>query len=227
MNKEENKNKHSSLMLIVGIMLLLVLVVAFSVGGVLARFTQTENRDGSGGVAMAGVEKLQLCEHETKLYTNKEDILREGKMYYLDYTSKKVAGDEYSHSYNKALPGVNVPKDTFIELKIKSEVSYELYLEVVEVIPNIVLDGEETEDKAVAVTIDSDRWTPTGKANEYKYKEVFRAGNEYDWFYDTNIKDDSKQKVIWILKDNEFEVSEYYRGDSFTITFKIQLKQVY
>lgn len=227
MNKKEIKSKSSSLMLIVGIMLLLVLVIAFSVGGVLARYSQTENGNGSAGVAMAGVDKLQLCEHETKLYTDKDDILREGKMYYYDRNSKKTAGDNYSYSYTKALPGVSIPKDTFVELKIKSEVSYELYLEVVEDIPNIELNGQKTENKAVTLTIDSDNWTPTGKANEYKYKKVFRAGTEYDLSYDTSIKDDSKQNVIWILKDNELKVSEYYKGDKFTITFKIQLKQVY
>lgn len=226
MNKNVSKNKRSGLMLIVGIMLLLTLAIAFSIGGILARYVQSENIGDSATVATAGVDKLQLCEHETKLNAH-SDILKEGKLYYLDTNSKKAAGDNYSYAYTKALPGVSIPKDTFVELKIKSEVSYELYLEVEDTIPYIVLDGKKTEDKAVTVTIDPARWTPTGKANEYKYVNVFRAGTEYNWFYDTSIKDDSKQNVIWILKDNELKVSEYYKGERFTVKFKIQLKQVY
>ena len=202
MNREYEKSARFSfngvLYRIVGILLMLTLLTTCMLSRLHAKYIVYDSRYDSARVASAGIGKLELWEHEAK------ETAENSGVYELD-NKKTVTKNEYK----KVLPGVDIPKDPYIELEISgSEVSYELYVKVVKSTPF-------PDSVTFALTND---WELVDSADGiYKYKSVFEAGTAYQ-----GVK-------IQILKDNKLYVSELYDGKSqnFSLTFSAYLMQVH
>ena len=203
MNREYEKSERFSfkgiLYRIAGILLLLTLLTTCMLSRLHAKYIVSDSRYDSARVASAGIGELKLWEHEAK------ETAENSGVYELD-NKKTVTNNEYK----KVLPGVDIPKDPYIELKIeKSEVSYELYVKVTKSNP--------FPDQVTFELLDE--WELVDAANGiYKYKSVFKAGETYD---------PTGTKKIQILKDNRLYVGEYYEGKNqkFSLTFSAYLMQ--
>lgn len=187
----------------VGILLVLTMLSVWFVSGLYAKYVISVSYQDSASVASIGSGNLQLREHEAELITDEVEAVQQDGVYKLNNT--KVKGN----TYDVVLPGVDIPKDPFIEITGEIEVPYELYLKVVKKdLPDTVTyemaDGwklEETE------TSQSD-----GIVYTYKYNKVI---------------DSQFSGTIYILKNNKLIVKEKYigNGKKFTLTFDAWLAQ--
>ena len=193
------------------LLIIVVMLVAWTFSGVYAKYVTSESSSSTANVAGIGVEIFKLVEH--------------GK-----------AVEEFD--YSNVVPGVDIP-GPHIQLKIKSEVSYTLYLDVTtRNLPLYInVDGEQvqvvyfdmTSDWELVNTVTTDNYT----TNTYKYvvdatdnanNYVFKAGEEHSYLGD---------KEITVLKNDVIYVSEKYgtiygKGEdvSFSIKFNAYIKQV-
>lgn len=183
---------------IVGILLILTMLTIWLVSGLFAKYVISDNRYDSARVASSGIGNLELLEHEAKL-ENGEYKLQEDK----DHEVTK-------NDYKKVIPGVDIPKDPFIRLKLQNaEVSYELYVKVTE---NNFPTYTTGSDPVKAVTYElTEDWEKTNTPGVYKYTTAF---------------DSDFNGTIKILKDDKLIVSEHYVGNGqFTLTFSAYLMQ--
>ena len=110
------------------------------------------------------------------------------------------------NTYDKVVPGADIPKDPFVQVKLENlEVRYELYIKVI-----------ESDYFPATYEISTDCWTPVpSEKGVYRYNEVFQLGRSYDI-------------EIYILKDNQIHVTQNYVGEKdrvFTLTFEAWLMQ--
>lgn len=218
------------------VLLVLTALTAWSVSGVYAKYVDAAGAGDSAIVARMGVKQFRLVEHNANdISDDLAKVAQLGTLYELDFTKTVL-----NNTYSKAIPGVDIPKDPFIELELVSnEVSYELYLRV-----------EESEDFPQHVTYKlADVWKPVmenGKAVSGLYKYVgavevdededvdafvFKAGVSYTPFtYSTNKDSDTS---IHILKDDKIKVSEHFNSEpdeegsktEFSLKFTAYLQQ--
>ena len=191
--KKSSYSVRNILYCVVGGLLVLTILTTWMVSGLFAKYVASENPVDSAHAASTGIVKFELLEHEAS-DTGKTGIYMQ--------TANEVAGI----TYDKVIPGVDIPKDPFIRLELKNaEVDYALYVKVVE----SNLPGTVTYSL-------TDSWELVDAANGiYKYKSVFEAGTQY-------------AGEIKILKEDTLYVSEHYvgNGQEFTLIFEAQLKQV-
>ena len=246
---KENKvpiRLHDMIIMTAGVLLLLTMLSVWMLCGMFAKYITSGSVDDSARVAN-GYVYAHVWEHEAKL---KEDE-NKNKLgeYELNPDKPKVDKNEYK----AVIPGVDIPKDPYIELTTdKCEVDYALYLRVTES-ENFPNRGE-TNYVSYELTADwellegykeTDRvriYKYIGNANEVK-DGIFDAGKNYDLTYKGDNKDslfelDEKtglvkdtEKRIQILKYNMIFVSEKFDATKiedlpFSLTFDAWLKQV-
>lgn len=209
----------------VGILLVCTLLTVWLVSGLFAKYITSGGDPDAAHVAGTGVKTLEVREHEASEFPK----VNSGE-YRLDLL-KEVSGN----TYEKVLPGVDIPKDPFVRLELENaEVDYELYLTVTETnFPFDVVTGR----KMITYEL-TDEWELQPKLSDetkgiyvYKYKTYFDAGMNYTRT-ETLPKKGQNRSVIWILKKSRLYVSEHYYGgdptstNTFSLTFEAQLKQV-
>ena len=193
------------------VLLIVLTLVTFSVSGVYAKYVTSGSASNSANVAGLGVEIFNVVEK-----------------------GKEVGGIDYS----KVIPGVDIP-GPHIQLKINSEVSYTLYLEITtRNFPIYInVDGEKvkvvyfdvTDDWELINTVEDNGYT----ISTYKYvvgttdgvnNYVFKAGEAHTYVDDNEIT---------VLKNDVIYVSEKYgklygssEELSFFIKFNAYVKQV-
>ena len=210
-NKTKKQSLGSMLYRTACVLLALVMLTAWAVFGVYAKYATEGGSNDSAGVAKVGVEVFNLVQY-----------------------GQTVAGIDYS----KVVPGADIP-GPHIQLKINSEVSYTLYLEITSSNCPIYLNVDGNEVKVVYFDL-TDKWELVKTVNEdnyttctYKYvvnvingekDYVFKAGVEH-LYTDTN--------EITILQDDVIYVSERYaelnasNGESsFSLKFVTYVQQV-
>ena len=212
-NKLLNINKSFGRMLYhaVCILLIFTMLAVWSVSVVYAKYVASDNSDGYAHVAGVGVEIFNLVQR-----------------------GQEIAGIDYS----KVVPGVDIP-GPHIQLKIKSEVSYTLYLKVTTRNCPMYITVDDEQIKVVYFDL-TDDWecikiVESGDYTTYTYKYVvgtanneknyvFKAGEEYT-FVDAN--------EIRILQGDLIYVSERYgelyrknEDMSFSIQFEAYIQQV-
>lgn len=195
----------------VGILLVVTVVIALSIGVVYARYVNLDKSNNSANVANVGVEIFNLVAY-----------------------GKAIEGIDYSN----IVPGVDIP-GPHIQLKINSEVSYALFLQVTVCnCPTYVnVDGEKAEVVYFALTDDWELINTVTEENyttfSYKYivdttddvnNYVFKAGENHIYVDSNEIK---------ILQDDVIYVSQNYsdiygNGEdlSFFIKFESYIQQV-
>lgn len=232
------------------ILLVLTVLTSWSVVGVYAKYIDAVNGGDSAGVASMGVTEFKLIEHEANPIDDDDlaAMLEADGLYKLDFTKTVL-----NNTYSKVIPGVDIPKDPFIELQIASnEVSYELYLDVKEIaFPTytvvVMEDGEpkEVEFRPIDYVLTKD-WEKAddseAKAGLYKYvgkvtgtkyemeNGIFEAVKPYTFKYSTVKADDTS---IHILEGDKIKVSEHFNSElvnakpiEFSLKFTAYLKQV-
>lgn len=189
------------------------------------------------GVSIAGFGTLELHEHEVKETDGVYEL------------TDKIA--EKENKYDKVIPGVDIPKDPYIILKGKFEVSFRVYVKILEAdFPKAKIDGEEkktvtyelakdaiakgeSEDDEQAVDALSEVDSEESSAEDFwkKDEELTNEKNgEYVYYHEFTVgdlEDLPLDKPIYILKDNKITVSQYYVGDkSFSLAVSAWVAQV-
>ena len=201
MRRDANtKNPHRSvggiLYRTVGVLLVLTLLSIWLVSGLFAKYVTSGNDSDSAHVAGTGIVTFDVVEHKAEETGTNSGVYR-----LLSGEQNEVKGNLYS----KVLPGVDIPKDPFVKLKlVNAEVAYTLYLQVTESNPF---------PEYVTYELNKTLWECIDEKNGvYQYKGAIEAGtNSY---------------TIEILKDNMLYVSEHYVGNGkFSLTFSAYLMQ--
>ena len=174
----------------VGILLVFTMLSVWFVCGLYAKYVVTDSASDSARVAEGS--DFELWEHKANLVNG---------IYVLDEEEKVL-----ENAYEKVIPGVEIAKDPFISIDAELEVSYQLYIRVIE-------SAYFPENVTYELTED---WELVNKTlNIYKYKYVFDAGSKY--------KDE-----IQILKNDKLYVGEHYVGEGkeFSLAFDAWMRQV-
>ena len=174
----------------VGILLVFTMLSVWFVSGLYAKYVVTDSTSDSARVAEGS--DFELWEHKANLVNG---------IYVLDEEEKVL-----ENAYEKVIPGVDIAKDPFISIDAELEVSYQLYIRVIE-------SAYFPENVTYKLT---DDWVPVNETlNIYKYKYVFDAGSKY--------KDE-----IQILKNDKLYVGEHYVGEGkeFSLAFDAWMRQV-
>lgn len=174
----------------VGILLVFTMLSVWFVCGLYAKYVVTDSASDSARVAEGS--DFELWEHKANLVNG---------IYVLDEEEKVL-----ENAYEKVIPGVDIAKDPFISIDAELEVSYQLYIRVIE-------SAYFPENVTYELTED---WELVNKTlNIYKYKYVFDAGSKY--------KDE-----IQILKNDKLYVGEHYVGEGkeFSLAFDAWMRQV-
>lgn len=190
--QKSNTHINDLLFRVVGLLFVLTLMTTCLVFRLNARYIVSDNILDSAHVAGTGIGKLELLEHKANETTTNSGV------YQLGNDTVK------SNQYEKIIPGVDIPKDPYIEFDLsKSEVTFELYVTVTE-------SNSFPENVTYELT---DKWELVdGSTNTYKYKD--------------NIDKDTASPIP-ILKDDKLYVSEHYVGSgNFSLTFSAYIKQV-
>ena len=163
---------------VVCILFVLMSLSVWAVSGVYAKYVSSTAADASAGVALMGVKEFKISEHQ--VIDISEDFEKLTKYKYstlYEFTNDIVDSKPYK-AYSTVIPGLNIPKDPFVQLKIEnSEVSFELYIVITESNWPKDKDGK----RLIEYNVTSD-WEPVpdneGKSTDgiYKYKYV---GNDY------------------------------------------------
>ena len=176
----------------VGILLILILISMWIVCGMLAKYTDANSNITSARVARMAM--VELHEHKAELQNG---------IYVLD--TDTIVG---SNEYDTVLPGVDIPKDAFIQSDGKNEVACALYIEVVNVnVPDEVSytigTSFETETSIV----------PSHGGTLYKYNQTIQPGTD--------------RPITHIFSDNKLRVSDTFKDRSVaeknTAPFKIEI----
>ena len=194
--KKSQVTVHGILFRTVGCLLFVTLLSFWLVCGLFAKYTVSGNDLDSARVAAGG--SIKIVESKAKYVQNKGE-------FELDINEKVSA-----NTYNKVIPGVDIPKDPFVRLVLdKAEVDYRLYMKVVK---------SENFPDTVTFEITDDWVKPDPDSDIYMYKTYLDAGQKYDF---------DNGKEIHILVEDTLYVSQYYEGkESFSLSFEVWLQQV-
>lgn len=153
---------------------------------------------------------------EFKILEHKAIRLPSGEYDLLDDTAAEVDTEKHQHVTENSyalLPGLDIPKDPFIEITDKSTVPAYLYL----IVAHDSLDGT-----GVSYELE-DHWEPV---DGYRGVYVYVDGEDkpITLTYDEN----TKKKTISIIKDNVVKVSQKLNlTGELSISFQACMKQVY
>ncbi|MCH5164099.1 MAG: hypothetical protein J1F36_03700 [Clostridiales bacterium] len=250
MNKEKvvkvKGRNGRTLFRVVCVLCILVVLTACSVSGVYAKYVDSTSSDSKAGVARLGVEKFNLLEHKVEYIGDKRDG-NEDVDGAIDLVSlyrykrpDEVLQAGKGNEYKNLIPGIDIPKDPFIQLELKSnEVSYELYVQITEAgMPTYELEETDKDGKTQKVRYSAiiynltEDWEEATDANGnviyglYKFtgnkagvkNGIFRAGTEYNFTFIPEIgssetsQGDAKE-VIHILKNDMLKVSQYFNSE--------------
>ena len=194
----------------VGILLVLMMLSIWLVSGLFARYTASGSTKAPARVASTGMQ-MNIWEHKAaeteknsgvyELLTDEDPVLR--------------------NRYKKVLPGVDIPKDPYVDLKLSnSEVDYELYIEVTEIQFPYYTNADDESVKAVTYTVE-DIWELQEELSDidngvyvFKYTEYLDAHMEFD-------------EKLPILVNDTLYVSEHYVGDGeFRLAFRAWIQQI-
>lgn len=230
MNRKKHTKKlqratHNVMYWVVGILLVLTMLSIWLASGLLAKYTTLGNHSDSARVAKGGY--VEIWEHKATLDNGEYKL------------NKTENGKVKEFTYAKVIPGVDIPKDPFVRLKLQdAEVDYELYIKVTEEdFPTYQPTTESKPAKTVTYSVitkeiaesegldyywilQEDLSKESKGIYVYKYSEVLQPGTTYD--------------DIYILKENMLYVSEHYVGAfdndgkslEFTLKFSAWLVQV-
>ena len=213
-NSKKSKSSINNIMYrTVGTLFVLTMLSLWLLSGLFAKYVVTGNAKGSARVANDGILKFELLEHEAN------ETYEHSGIYELD-SSKEVNENTYGEeingkTYGKVIPGVDIPKDPFIRLKLdKNEVSYELFVKVTKSDPF-------PEDDVTYKLTDNWKWVKTEDGVD-TYQYVTNEGKPYIFLAGTPFDD-----TIYILENNKLEVSEHYvaKDGEFSLTFSAYMKQ--
>lgn len=232
------------------VLLVLTVLTSWSISGVYAKYVYSAAVADSAGVANMGISKFELKEHYAEdISDDLAKVAELGTLYKLDLDVDTVL----NNSYSTVIPGVDIPKDPFINLVLtNNEINYELYVKVDEsdfyTATYTGTDGKE--HRFISYELD-DVWRPVIENDEvvpglYKYvgaveadededvpAYVFKAGTKYNVKY--SVTDDEKNSTdvvytsIHILKGDKLKVSEHFNSEvhiEFSLTFTAYLQQV-
>lgn len=252
MNRIERANRnrvsvHGILFRTVGILLVLTMLSLCILSGLLAKYLVSGQAEDSARVAGSGFEKLDIWEHEA------EDEGKTGIYTLLDGEDDDLVR---ANTYDKVIPGVDIPKDPFVHVElVNPEVTYELYIEVVEsdnfpkdtVTYTIRTLGETTGENPEAPSEDPENpgeeanGVADGDPNEDPNEEPGDTTEDGLWigvpdqpnvykYKETLVQSaEGYDLKIPILVDDKLYVSERYvgkTGETFTLTFRAWLQQV-
>lgn len=225
------------------VLLVITTITTWSVSGVYAKYIYGDSINGSAGVAHMGVIKFELTEHKfIDISNDLKKVAEYDRLYMLDLENTVTGGE--GNTYTKVIPGVDIPKDPFINLVLDSnEVSYELYLKVEEKdFPTTLLEDGETRVIDYWLTADWEKADDNKDQKSGLYKFVgtienvinngfFAAGTKYTFQYSAEKTNNTS---IRILEDNIIKVSEHFNSEpdinnqptQFSLTFTAYLQQV-
>ena len=183
--KRSKLHTHTILFWTVGVLLILSLLTVWFINGVSARYHNAKEGGDSARMAM-GLPMVELKEHKANLVNG---------TYVLD-NGTEVTGN----TYNRVIPGVDIPKDPFVRLTGSSEISYGLYMQVTK---------SEAFPSTVSYTLLEGWEAVTGQDGVYRYTGTLTGD------------------LIYILKNNQLKVSENYVDDGeFSLSFSAWVEQI-
>lgn len=223
--KKSQLSVHNVLFWAVGSLFILTMLSTWIVSGTFAKYVKSASTSDSARVAAGGY--VELWEHEAEL-NNGEYKLKLNEN-----------GKASKNTYAKVIPGVDIPKDPFVRLKLKdAEVDYKLYITVTEknfptykptpksdpvkTVTYSVITKEIAEQEGIDYywILQEDLSDEDNGVYVYKFKDILDAGTTVD-------------RDIKILKNDKLYVSEHYVGFDdngkaieFALTFNAWLEQV-
>lgn len=203
-SKKSQFSVHNVMFRTVGILLVLATLSVWLLCGLYAKYIVSENYQDSASVDSIGIGNLELLEHEAVLIEDADKAVQQDSVYEL--TDNEVT----KNTYDVVLPGVDIPKDPFIRIKVEPKATCELYVQVVEKdIPNTVT------------------YEMAGGWELIKTETAQSETTVYTYKYNKAI--DSKfSGPVSVLKNNKLKVSESYvgNGKTFTLNFNAWLVQI-
>lgn len=215
-SKNSNNSRRSNVLYrTVGIIFILTMLSVWLLNGLLAKYVVSSDASDSARVAKSGY--IELWEHKADLKNGK---------YVLD-KSKKIG----ANTYDTVIPGVDIPKDPFVELHLEeSEVDYELYIKVTEKdFPTYKPTPESDPVKTVTYSVIDEYWElQENQSNPEKGIYVYKYCKDDNYVFDAK----TPYTEIKILEDDELTVSEHYYGKdengkklTFSLSFEAWLIQ--
>ena len=134
------------------ILIVFVLVLAMLVGNAYAKYAAQEQVEGSVSIT-AQLGTINLWEHEAELQSNGSYTLNAGSL---------VSCNSYV-----LIPGVDIPKDTYVEITNKTPIPVYVYVEIVS-------------SSAISYAVDTSNWTKVADTGAkggtvYVYKDSVTA----------------------------------------------------
>lgn len=189
----EEKRKQRNIVIAI-VLLAVILLAVIIVGLTYAKYIASDSDSDSAQTARWG--NIEITEHE---------VIFENGQYRL--TDKEITiKNGTSNSYENIWPGMTIPKDPFIVVSDNVEVTYGLYIKVVE------------ENFPTTVTYDmGEEWTLVRMSSNFNSKT-------YIYQYAGNINEGKK---IYILKDNKLTVGQNFvtGGAEFKLSFSAWIEQ--
>ena len=223
------------------ILIALTALSSLAVSGVYAKYVDAASVNGSAGIARMGIVTFELKEHKAKPIHDDLNNALETDMLYKLLKNEAPLGPGEKNEYNTVIPGVDIPKDPYINLEFaNNEVSYELYVKV----EKKNLSEGVNPDYLKYITYDvTDDWEKYDTKEDgtviYRFQRtdveknivngVFRAGTPYEFKFDA-----TKDTSIHILKGDKIKVSQYFNSEpdendnsaKFSLTFTAYLQQI-
>lgn len=194
------RKKASKKLNITALLLVALLVIILSIGGLGAKYKGSEKTEETEVTFSAELARtLTLTESKAEPETD--------GTYTLDTNADSVKNNSY-----KVLPGVDIPKDPKITIVDKTDIAAYLYVELI----------DTGSANTISYAMSSD-WKKLDVPNRNVYVYVGGGTTELPLKSNTFPNGDAE---IYLLKDNKIIVSERYAGESFDLTFKAYLLQV-
>lgn len=226
----------------VGTLFMLTLLSIWLVSGLFAKYTTSGNDADSARVAK-GLPAVTVLEHKA------DDTNKTGVYTLLDDKAHQTESDKYQevpgNTYEKVIPGVDIPKDPFVRLDGVTEVDFKLYIKVE--VKNIPYRGDNPliyyrltdawqrdESRTKEVWNDGKTLLQSG-TYVYQYTGTIGANNGYfdaGTYTKANTDIPILEKIATdpdTKKKYEVQVSQYYdpsKMSGFEFTFTAWLEQV-
>lgn len=226
----------------VGTLLMLTLLSIWLVSGLFAKYTTAGNNADSARVAK-GLPTVTVLEHKA------DDTKKTGVYTLLDDKNNQTDSSKYQevsgNTYEKVIPGVDIPKDPFVRLDGTTEVDFKLYIKVeVKNIPYRndkplieyqLTDAWEIDASRTKEVMNKEKTLLESGTYVYEYTGTISANNGYfdaGTYTKANTDIPILEKIATdpgTKKEYEVQVSQYYDPSTmsgFTFTFTAWLEQV-
>lgn len=180
---------------VIKIMSITLLIGLYTIGVTYAMFSVSQAIKSLVNVAEFGI--IELKEHRIELVDNKYQ--------FTDEEINLKNGDILDYNYLK--PDMIIPKDLFVIVSGTFEVTYELYMKIIEVnFPTTI--SYKIEDSWLQLDITQDSINNT-KTKTYKYMNQIEI-----------------DQAIYVLKDNQLVIDKYFsEGEKFNLIIAIWIEQ--